>query len=133
VFPSGATIQFGFLDSQNDRFQYQGAELQFVGFDELRAPRAKKQPKQVEQQEAVQVAVETAIVQVPEPVVEQPVVAQPVVIPLDADELPALETDAIDAPPGPSDLEPASDTPKIGRPCKLTPEVTLKVCKAIKA
>lgn len=35
VFPSGATLTFGYLDSENDKFRYQGAELQFCGFDEL--------------------------------------------------------------------------------------------------
>lgn len=33
-FPSGATLTFGFLDTENDRFRYQGAELQFLGLDE---------------------------------------------------------------------------------------------------
>ena len=34
-FPSGATLSFGYLAHNNDLDQYQGAELQFVGFDEL--------------------------------------------------------------------------------------------------
>ena len=34
-FPSGATLSFGYLDNENDRFRYQSAEFQFVGFDEL--------------------------------------------------------------------------------------------------
>jgi|SRR5579871_1310396 len=34
-FPSGATLTFGFLETEMDRLRYQGAELQFVGFDEL--------------------------------------------------------------------------------------------------
>ncbi|AKU93381.1 Phage terminase, large subunit [Labilithrix luteola] len=34
TFPSGATLTFGFLDNAQDRFRYQGSELQFVGFDE---------------------------------------------------------------------------------------------------
>jgi hypothetical protein len=34
-FPSGATISFGYLDTDKDKYQYQGAELQFVGFDEV--------------------------------------------------------------------------------------------------
>jgi hypothetical protein len=34
-FPSGATLTFGYLDRSRDRFRYQGAELQFIGFDEL--------------------------------------------------------------------------------------------------
>ena len=35
TFPSGATLTFGFLDGSQDRFRYQSAEFQFVGFDEL--------------------------------------------------------------------------------------------------
>ena len=35
TFPSGATLTFGYLESENDKFRYQGAEFQFVGFDEL--------------------------------------------------------------------------------------------------
>ena len=35
TFPSGATLQFGYLDNPNDVYQYQGAAYQFVGFDEL--------------------------------------------------------------------------------------------------
>ena len=35
VFPSGATITFGYLDNENDKYRYQGAELQFIGFDEV--------------------------------------------------------------------------------------------------
>ena len=35
TFPSGASLSFGYLDTDRDRFRYQGAELQFVGFDEL--------------------------------------------------------------------------------------------------
>lgn len=34
-FPSGATLSFGYLDGRNDRYRYQSAEFQFVGFDEL--------------------------------------------------------------------------------------------------
>lgn len=34
-FPSGATITFGFLETEKDKYRYQGAELQFIGFDEL--------------------------------------------------------------------------------------------------
>lgn len=34
-FPSGATLSFGYLAHNNDLDQYQGAEFQFVGFDEL--------------------------------------------------------------------------------------------------
>ncbi len=35
TFPSGATLTFGYLDTERDRYRYQGAELQFIGFDEL--------------------------------------------------------------------------------------------------
>ena len=35
TFPSGATVTFGYLDTERDRYRYQGAELQFVAFDEL--------------------------------------------------------------------------------------------------
>jgi len=34
-FPSGAQIEFGYLRRDSDRFQYQGSEYQWVGFDEL--------------------------------------------------------------------------------------------------
>lgn len=35
TFPSGAKLTFGYLETANDHYQYQGAEYQFVGFDEL--------------------------------------------------------------------------------------------------
>lgn len=35
TFPSGATITFGYLENENDKYRYQGAEFQFIGFDEL--------------------------------------------------------------------------------------------------
>lgn len=35
TFPSGATITFGYLQSENDKTRYQSAEFQFVAFDEL--------------------------------------------------------------------------------------------------
>lgn len=35
TFPSGSTLTFGYLSHDNDLDQYQGSELQFVGFDEL--------------------------------------------------------------------------------------------------
>ncbi|MCU6603777.1 phage terminase large subunit [Peribacillus frigoritolerans] len=35
LFPKGATVTFAYLDHVNDRFNYQGSEFQFVGFDEL--------------------------------------------------------------------------------------------------
>jgi len=34
-FPSGAKLSFGYLDTEQDKYRYQGAELQFVGVDEL--------------------------------------------------------------------------------------------------
>ena len=34
-FPSGATVTFGYIDSDADKYQYQGSAFQFVGFDEL--------------------------------------------------------------------------------------------------
>lgn len=34
-FPSGAVIQFGYIDSPEDRYRYTSAEFQFIGFDEL--------------------------------------------------------------------------------------------------
>lgn len=33
-FPSGATLTFGYLETENDKFRYQSAEFQFIGFDE---------------------------------------------------------------------------------------------------
>lgn len=36
-FPGGGTLSFGYLESKTDRFRYQGAAFQFVGFDELTA------------------------------------------------------------------------------------------------
>lgn len=39
VFPSGATLTFGYLDGPMDHFNYQGAAFQFVGFDEVVAIR----------------------------------------------------------------------------------------------
>lgn len=35
TFPSGATLTFGFLETENDKYRYQGAAFQFIGFDEL--------------------------------------------------------------------------------------------------
>jgi len=34
-FPSGARLVFGYLDRTADMYRYQGAEFQFIGFDEL--------------------------------------------------------------------------------------------------
>lgn len=35
AFPSGASLTFGYLDREDDRYRYQGAAYQFIGFDEL--------------------------------------------------------------------------------------------------
>jgi len=35
TFPSGATLTFGYLEHEKDKFRYQSAEFQFIGFDEL--------------------------------------------------------------------------------------------------
>ena len=35
TFPSGAVLQFGYLRNPGDELRYQGAQFQFVGFDEL--------------------------------------------------------------------------------------------------
>ena len=34
-FPSGAALTFGYLEREDDKYQYQSAEFQFIGFDEL--------------------------------------------------------------------------------------------------
>jgi hypothetical protein len=34
-FPSGAILEFGFLDNPSDKYQYQGKQYAWVGFDEL--------------------------------------------------------------------------------------------------
>lgn len=35
TFPSGATLAFGYLESENDCYRYQGAEFQYIGMDEV--------------------------------------------------------------------------------------------------
>lgn len=35
TFPSGAKLVFGYIATENDKYQYQSAEFQFIGFDEL--------------------------------------------------------------------------------------------------
>jgi predicted phage terminase large subunit-like protein len=35
TFPSGATLSFGYLSTEGDKYRYQSAEFQFIGFDEL--------------------------------------------------------------------------------------------------
>jgi predicted phage terminase large subunit-like protein len=34
-FPSGASLSFGYLESPNDCYNYQGAEFQYIGLDEV--------------------------------------------------------------------------------------------------
>ena len=34
-FPSGATISFGYLENEQDKYRYQSSEFQFIAFDEL--------------------------------------------------------------------------------------------------
>ncbi|TXH40587.1 MAG: hypothetical protein E6Q97_39285 [Desulfurellales bacterium] len=34
-FPSGATLKFGYMDNENDKYRYQGGEYHYIGFDEL--------------------------------------------------------------------------------------------------
>lgn len=41
VFPSGATVTFGYLEKPDDHLRYKGAEFQFVGFDEVTEIREK--------------------------------------------------------------------------------------------
>jgi len=35
TFPSGATLNFGYLEANNDCYRYQGAEFQYIGLDEV--------------------------------------------------------------------------------------------------
>jgi hypothetical protein len=35
LFPSGATLSFGYLETESSKYRYQGAEFQFCGIDEL--------------------------------------------------------------------------------------------------
>ena len=35
TFPSGATLTFGYLEHEQDKYRYKSAEFQYVGFDEL--------------------------------------------------------------------------------------------------
>jgi len=35
TFPSGASLTFGYLQHEGDKFRYQSSEFQFIGFDEL--------------------------------------------------------------------------------------------------
>lgn len=42
LFPSGATITFGYLEKPNDHLRYKGMEVQFIGFDEVTEIREKQ-------------------------------------------------------------------------------------------
>src|SRR5208282_4891029 len=35
TFPSGATLSFGYLEHEDDKYRYQSSEFQYVAFDEL--------------------------------------------------------------------------------------------------
>ena len=35
IFPSGANLNFGYLENDNDCYRYQGAEFQYIGMDEV--------------------------------------------------------------------------------------------------
>ena len=35
TFPNGSTLSFGHMENEDDKYNYQGAELQFIGFDEV--------------------------------------------------------------------------------------------------
>ena len=35
TFPSGAKVEFGYLESEADRFRYQGRQFQYIGWDEM--------------------------------------------------------------------------------------------------
>jgi predicted phage terminase large subunit-like protein len=35
TFPSGATLTFGYMEHESDRYRYKSAAFQFIGFDEL--------------------------------------------------------------------------------------------------
>lgn len=35
TFPSGATLSFGYIDNEKDKYRYQGMEIQYLGVDEL--------------------------------------------------------------------------------------------------
>jgi len=35
TFPSGATLTFGYLETEIDKYRYQGSEFHYVGFDEV--------------------------------------------------------------------------------------------------
>lgn len=35
TFPSGATVSFGYLENENDKYRYQSSEFQYIAFDEV--------------------------------------------------------------------------------------------------
>lgn len=35
TFPSGATLSFGYIEHESDKYRYKGAAFQYIGFDEL--------------------------------------------------------------------------------------------------
>ena len=35
IFPSGATLSFGYLDNTNAKYRYQGSQFHFIGLDEV--------------------------------------------------------------------------------------------------
>jgi len=35
TFPSGASVSFGYLENENDKYRYQSAEFQYIAFDEV--------------------------------------------------------------------------------------------------
>jgi len=35
IFPSGATLTFGYLETEKDKYRYQSSEFQYIAFDEL--------------------------------------------------------------------------------------------------
>lgn len=35
TFPKGATLTFGYMEHENDKYRYQGAQFDYIGFDEL--------------------------------------------------------------------------------------------------
>ena len=35
VFPSGATLNFGYMEAEQDKYRYQSSAFQYIGFDEL--------------------------------------------------------------------------------------------------
>jgi hypothetical protein len=42
-FPSGASVSFGYLDTEADKYRYQSAEYQFIGFDQAAGGGARRE------------------------------------------------------------------------------------------